>query len=278
MTQLCCNPICPKGAYPAGHPLCGFCCGKCVFLVFSWDDFDLVGRGHLWYKPREKGHYRHCKNPTPTEGRAERPVLTTALADEIFAFLNNWEAEETSATQTSMPAGATELPYGQAWDTGRGLVQFTHDANPRSWYEAWGPEQVAREWPAGRCRLQLSELNVFYTAPPPNGTKLRAHDLFVDTSLVVTVEESGFVEDFRDSKWIWVRFACGTAAVWTNVVREPNRPRNHRFPWHYTNRHTQWGTRMMPPLLGNEVYGITAAGLATEHRDDGTPRERSPRR
>ena len=141
------------------------------------------------------------------------------------------------------------LPYGQAWaipairvavDT----IAKTHYADPRLWYEAWGPEQVAREWPAG-CRLQLSAKNVFYSAPPPNGAKLRATDVFVDTSLPVLLEESGFVENFRGSRWVWVGFVVEGSAVFTNVAREPNWPRENRSPMHYTNLHTQWGTKLV---------------------------------
>ena len=109
MTQLYCNPRCPKGAYPDGHPLRGFCCGRCVFTIFSWADFDLVGRSHYWYQPKKNGHYKHCKNPTPTptEERAERPLLTAALADEMVAFLNNPHKPPTGPGSSSRPSSSS---------------------------------------------------------------------------------------------------------------------------------------------------------------------------
>ena len=77
----------------------------------------------------------------------------------------------------------------------------------------------------------------------------------MDTRTPVVVQESIIVEDFRHSTWESVRFMCGSTAVWTNVVREPNMPRSYRSHRHYTNRHTPWGMRLRPPRLG------TAAGI-----------------
>ena len=85
MTQLCCYPECWKGAHPDGHPLSGFRCAKCVFKVFSQVDFELIGRHDVWYKPKEKGHYKHYCKSEPTQGRAKRPLLTSAMLDEMVA-------------------------------------------------------------------------------------------------------------------------------------------------------------------------------------------------
>ena len=128
------------------------------------------------------------------------------------------------------------LPYAQLHSP-MAAVLFTYDAEVRN---LWGPEEVTREWLAGSV-IQLSAQNMLYTEPLPRGTKLRATDLFVDTSQPVVVQESIIVEDFRHSKWISVRFVFEGTSVWTNVVREPNMPRMHRSRIHYTNRHTMWG-------------------------------------
>lgn len=78
------------------------------------------------------------------------------------------------------------LPYAQRccqWGgqrslpgpAGGGISSFTYDAEVRN---LWGPEEVTREWPAGSV-IQLSALNMFYTGPPPRGTKLRATNFYV---------------------------------------------------------------------------------------------------
>ena len=157
------------------------------------------------------------------------------------------------------------LPYAQLccpWGrnghspmaAGGGVGSFTYDAGVRN---LWSPEEVTRERPANSV-IQLSAQNMFYTEPPPRGTKLRATDLFVDTSQPVVVQESIIVEDFRNSKWISVRIMLEDTSLWTSVVHEPNMPRSYRIHRHYTNRHTQWGMRLevAPPERG------TAAGIS----------------
>ena len=102
MPQHCCNPNCSKGAYPDGHPLSGFCCARCVVKVFSKDDFERIGRPEVWYKPKQRGHYKHCckSEPEPTQGRAKRPLLTSAWVDE---FMAQWGKGFSTAAASSSP-------------------------------------------------------------------------------------------------------------------------------------------------------------------------------
>lgn len=73
----------------------------------------------------------------------------------------------------------------------------------------------------------------------------------------MVVQESIFVEDFRHSKLIAVRFMFKGTSVRTNVVREPNMPRSYRSHRHYTNRHTQWGMMLRP--IDRRTPGTQAA-------------------
>ena len=109
MTKLCCNPECWKGAHPDGHPLSGFCCTKCIFKLFSEVDFEQIGRGDVWYQVGKKGHYKHCCNSQPTQERAERPLLTSAMVDDILDFCKS-PGPTSAAASGSQPASSSQQP------------------------------------------------------------------------------------------------------------------------------------------------------------------------
>ena len=114
MTSLCCYHQCWKRAHPAGHALAGFCCGRCVFKEFSQNDFEQVGRPNAWYQSGRK-HYKHCCNDQATQGRAERPVLTSAKVDEIMAYVNHGPTSQPASSSTQPAAASTSsLPWEDA--------------------------------------------------------------------------------------------------------------------------------------------------------------------
>ena len=84
MVELCCNPNCSKAAHSDGSPVAGFCCVKCVVKVYSYYDFERVGRGDRWWPVGQKPHSAHCCIVKPTAGRAECPVLTAAWVDKAI--------------------------------------------------------------------------------------------------------------------------------------------------------------------------------------------------
>ena len=110
MTLLCCYHKCWKGAHPAGHPLEGFCCGRCVFKAFSQNDFEQVGRANEWYQSGKR-HRKHCCNEKGTHERAERPVLTCAKLDDILAYINHGPTSQPASSST---AAASSLPWEEA--------------------------------------------------------------------------------------------------------------------------------------------------------------------
>ena len=109
MTKLCCNPQCWEGAHPDGHPLSGFCCAKCIFKVFSEVDFEQIGRGDVWYQVSTKGHYKHCCNSQPTQESAERPLLTSAMVDDIVDYCKS-PGPTSAAASGSQPASSSQQP------------------------------------------------------------------------------------------------------------------------------------------------------------------------
>ena len=114
MTSFCCYHKCWKGAHPAGHALAGFCCKRCVFKEFSQNDFEQVGRANAWYQSGRK-HYKHCCNDKATQGRAERPVLTSAKVDEIMAYVNHGPTSQPASSSTQPAAASTSsLPWEDA--------------------------------------------------------------------------------------------------------------------------------------------------------------------
>ena len=112
MTQICCYDGCWKGAHKDGHPLSGFCCGRCLFNVFSQSDFQQIGRADVWYASGKK-HYKHCCDSKPTQGRAERPLLTSAKVDELTAFFSG---HDTSAAASSSQQPAAASSSSLKWD------------------------------------------------------------------------------------------------------------------------------------------------------------------
>ena len=110
MTSICCYHKCWKGAHPAGHPLEGFCCGRCVFKAFSQNDFEQVGRANEWYQSGSR-HRKHCCNEKGTHERAERPVLTRAKLDDILAYINHGPTSQPASSST---AAASSLPWEEA--------------------------------------------------------------------------------------------------------------------------------------------------------------------
>ena len=113
MTSLCCYRKCWKGAHPAGHALAGFCCGRCVFKEFSQNDFEQVGRASAWYQSGKR-HYKHCCNDKATQGRAERPVLTSAKVDEIMAYFGSPASKPASSSTQPAAASTSSLPWEDA--------------------------------------------------------------------------------------------------------------------------------------------------------------------
>ena len=96
---LCCRPNCHMAAHPFDHPLNGFCCGRCVLLVYGQVSFNHYNLGQLWYSPGNK-HYCHCTKEDLysdlTSKRAETPPLTKDSLDKIIAFCDwkNWGSKK----------------------------------------------------------------------------------------------------------------------------------------------------------------------------------------
>ena len=103
----------------------------------------------------------------------------------------------------------SDLPYGQRW--GRvceGSDMYYADARRLLWGEDWGNETARNEWPVGG-EVRLSTHNQYYNNPPPLGRTVKAHESFVDRQVPITVEHTEFIPEFRQSRWVSVRFTCG---------------------------------------------------------------------